>query len=86
VWYFGSFVAAGILLIRKAKIGLWLVYLWSAAFVYLFFADITAWRLRVREEIYEVLFGGVCLTIWILAAKYFHDRRSQFTGWLGSPD
>jgi hypothetical protein len=85
ILWVGAFVGAGFLLMHKGRLGLWIIYFLSAVFVY-WFCTSTFHLLstRSRNDIYLVIWNGFCLMIWLSIAQYFHNRRRQFTRWLGS--
>ena len=82
-----TLVVTGLLLIGKGRAGLWIMYFWSAIFVYSFCTKfLHLFFSRGRDDVYGVLLDAALLTAWISIAAYFHNRRKQFTGWWGSDD
>jgi hypothetical protein len=85
----GTLIVAGLLLVGKGKLGLWLMYCCSALLAYEFGAGVWHDLVSNRRDsvagiISGVLFWAILLTIWFSIAGYFHNRRKQFTGWWGS--
>ncbi|MGB7752323.1 MAG: hypothetical protein WCF88_12305 [Candidatus Acidiferrales bacterium] len=74
-------ILTGVLVARRAKLGLWLMYLLSAGFVYsLVLQFVHAFRTRGFNDIYSALFEACVLGVWLSIAAYFHTRRGMFTG------
>jgi len=74
-------ILTGILVIGRAKLGLWLIYLITAGFVYsLIVKFVHALRTREFDDIYSALFDACVLGVWFCIAAYFYNRREMFTG------
>ncbi len=76
----GFFAASGIFLIRKAKVGLWGLYVLSAWFALVTIYDVgrglVAGSLAIRQSAF---FDVAFLLVWLGIVQYFHKRRRQFT-------
>jgi hypothetical protein len=78
-------ILTGVLVIGRAKLGLWLMYLLTADFVYsLIVRCVHALRTRGFDDIYRALFDACVLGVWLCIAAYFYNRRGMFTGFWGS--
>ena len=79
------FILIGLLVIGRAKLALWLMYLLAAGLVYSFSSQIVpAFLTRRSEDIYSVFFDVIWLVFWLSFVMYFHNRRRMFTGFWGS--
>ena len=79
------FILIGLLVICRAKLALWLMYLLAAGLVYSFSSQIVpAFLTRRSEDIYSVFFDVIWLVFWLSIVMYFHNRRRMFTGFWGS--
>lgn len=77
-----AFVIPGILMIQRSKLGLWIMYLLSAMFVYDFCrGTIQALKHHTRDDIYGIYMSAALPVLWLSIAMYFHNRRALFTGW-----
>jgi hypothetical protein len=81
----GILILSGQLLIGRGKLGLWGMYLLSVLFIYSFCVG-TVSRLvsHTPNDVYRTMMGGIILSLWLLLAGYFHNRRKLFTDWWGS--
>jgi hypothetical protein len=80
-----SFVLIGLLIIGRAKLALWLMYLLAAALVYSFSSQfVHAFQTRRSDDIYSVFFDVIWVGFWLSIVMYFHNRRRTFTGFWGS--
>ena len=78
-------ILTGILVIGRAKLGLWLMYLLTADFVYsLILQFVHALRTKGFDDIYRALFDACVLSIWLCIVAYLYSRREMFTGFWGS--
>jgi hypothetical protein len=78
-------ILTGLLVIGRAKLALWLMYLLTADFVYSLIREfVHALRTRRSDDIYSVLFDICVLCVWLCIAAYFYNRRAMFTGFWGS--
>jgi hypothetical protein len=78
-------ILTGILVIGRAKLGLWLMYLLTADFVYsLILQFVHAPRTKGFDDIYRALFDACVLSIWLCIVAYLYSRREMFTGFWGS--
>lgn len=78
-------ILTGILVIARAKLGLWLMYLLTADFVYsLILKFLHALRTKGFDDIYIALFDACVLSIWLCIVAYLYSRRDMFTGFWGS--
>jgi hypothetical protein len=78
-------ILTGILVIGSAKLGLWLMYLLTADFVYsLILQFVHALRTKGFDDIYRALFDACVLSIWLCIVAYLYSRREMFTGFWGS--
>jgi hypothetical protein len=78
-------VFTGLLVIGRAKLALWLIYLLTADFVYALIQEfVHALSTRRLDDIYSVLFDACILCVWLCIAAYFYNRRDVY-GLLGKP-
>jgi Ca2+/Na+ antiporter len=78
-------ILIGLLVIGRAKLALWLMYLLTAEFVYSLIREfVHALRTRRSDDIYSALFDACVLSVWLCIAAYFYNRRAMFTGFWGS--
>jgi hypothetical protein len=78
-------ILTGVLVIGRAKLGLWLMYLQTADFVYsLIVQCVHALRTRGFDDIYRALSDACVLGVWLCIAAYFYNRRGMFTGFWGN--
>ena len=78
-------IFTGLLVIGRAKLALWLMYVLTAEFVYSLIREfVHALRTRQSDDIYRVLFDACVLSVWLCIAAYFYNRRRMFTGFWGS--
>jgi uncharacterized integral membrane protein len=78
-------VLTGLLVIGRAKLALWLMYVLTADFVYSLIREfVHALKTRHFDDIYSVLFDTCVLSVWLCIATYFYNRREMFTGFWGS--
>ena len=78
-------VFAGLLVIGRAKLALWLIYLLTADFVYALIQEfVHALSTRRLDDIYSVLFDACILCVWLRIAAHFYNRRDVY-GLLGKP-
>jgi hypothetical protein len=78
-------ILTGILVIGRAKLGLWLMYLLTADFAYsLILQFVHAPRTKGFDDIYRALFDACVLSIWLCIVAYLYSRREMFTGFWGS--
>jgi hypothetical protein len=76
----GFVVGSGLLLIRKAKMGLWGLYLLSAWFVLIFLSDlVNAIATRSVTGPPNAMIEVSFLLIWFSVVGYFVSRRRLFT-------
>jgi hypothetical protein len=81
----GTFVGSGLFLIRKAKLGLWGLYLLSSFFACSFLIRLAhAVIAKGQSGAPNAVVGGARLLIWFSIVGYFFKRRRQFTGIWGS--
>ena len=79
------FILIGLLIIGRAKLALWLMYLLAAGLLYSFSSQIVrAFQTRRSDDIYSVFFDVIWVGFWLSIAMYFHNRRRMFTGFWGS--
>jgi hypothetical protein len=78
-------ILTGILVIGRAKLGLWLIYLLAAGFMYSLIVKF-AYALKTRgfDDIYSALFDACVLGVWFCIAAYFYSRRGMFRSFWGS--
>lgn len=80
-----SFVLTGLLIIGRAKLALWLMYLLAADFVYSFLLRVAhALKTKGRDDVYGALLDLIWVGFWLSIVMYFHHRRKMFTGFWGS--
>ena len=80
-----SFVLIGLLIIGRAKLALWLMYLLAAGLLYSFLSQIVhAFQTRRSNDIYAVFFDVIWVGFWLSIVMYFRNRRRMFTGFWGS--
>ncbi len=80
-----SFVLIGLLVIGRAKLALWLMYLLAADLVYSFSLQVVhALKTGRRDDVYGAMLDLVCVGFWLCIVMYFHNRRRMFTGIWGS--
>jgi Ca2+/Na+ antiporter len=80
-----SCVLIGLLIIGRAKLALWLMYLLAADLVYSFLLQVAhALKTRRRDDLYGTLFDLVWVGLWLSIVMYFHNRRRMFIGLWGS--
>jgi len=78
-------VLTGLLVIGRAKLALWLMYLLTADFVYSFIREfVRALTSRKSDDIYSAMFDACVLSLWLCIAAYFYNRREMFTGFWAS--
>jgi hypothetical protein len=78
-------ILTGLLVIGRAKLALWLMYLLTADFVYSLIREaVHALRTKRFDDINSGLFDACVLCVWLCIAAYFHNRRRMFTGIWGS--
>jgi hypothetical protein len=74
----------GLLVIGRAKLGLWLMYLLTAGFgSSLILQFVHVLRTRGFDDIYRALFDACVLSVWSCIAAYFYSRRGMFTDFWG---
>jgi hypothetical protein len=80
-------ILTGLLVLGRAKLGLWLMYLLTADFVVSFARQVVhAFRTNSRDDIYDVFLGTILLSFWMCFVRYLHNRRRMFTGIWRSPE
>jgi hypothetical protein len=79
-------ILTGLLVIGRAKLALWLMYLLNADFVYSLMREVVhALNARRPDDIYSMLLDACVLSVWLCIAAYFYNRRGRFTGiWAAS--
>jgi hypothetical protein len=78
-------ILTGVLLIGRAKLGLWLMYLLTADLLYsLILKFVHAVSTRRFDDIYGALFDACVLGVWSCIVAYFCNRREMLTGFWGS--
>lgn len=75
----------GLLIIGRAKLALWLMYVLTADFAYSLIREfVRALGTRKSDDIYRALLDACVLSVWCCIATYFYNRRRIFTGFWGS--
>jgi hypothetical protein len=71
----------GLGLVRRHRVGLWLLYIVTAVWLY-GFCSTTTHRLisGTRDDIYGIIWAAIWMIAWLYVAGYFYRRRHQFAG------
>ena len=79
------FILIGLLIISRAKLALWLMYLLAADLLYTFSLQVAhALRTRRSNDVYGTLLDLIWVGLWMSVVMHFHNRRQMFTRFWGS--
>ena len=79
------FILIGVLIISRAKLALWLMYLLAADLLYTFSLRLAhALKTRRTDDVYGTLLDLMWVGLWMSIVIHFHNRRQMFARFWGS--
>jgi hypothetical protein len=79
------FILMGLLIISRAKLTLWLMYLLAADLLCTFSLQVAhALKTRRSDDVYGTLLDLMWVGLWMSIVMHFHNRRQIFTSFWGS--
>jgi hypothetical protein len=80
------FILIGLLIMGRAKLALWLMYLLAADLIYTFSLQLVhALKTRRPDDVYGTLLDLIWVGLWLSIVMHFHNRRQMFRGFWGTP-